>query len=264
MAEHDGHVGQLLAKLDELGITDNTIVIYSTDNGAETVTWPDGGITPFKGEKGTTWEGGFRVPMIIKWPGVVEPGSKFNDIVSHEDWMPTLVAAAGEPGIVDKLKEGHTANGKEYRVHLDGYDLTDYLSGDSDESPRDQIFYFGQGGELNAVRWNDWKVHFAQLEGNITDAQRIETSWPTIVHLKADPYEHAWEHSGMYLRWMADNMWLFVPIQDEILKFLGSMKDYPFQEGQSLNAGGINYKSLKAIQILQQLGEKGLIERPGN
>lgn len=166
MAEHDGHVGQLLAKLDELGITDNTIVIYSTDNGAETVTWPDGGITPFKGEKGTTWEGGFRVPMIIKWPGVVEPGSKFNDIVSHEDWMPTLVAAAGEPGIVDKLKEGHTANGKEYRVHLDGYDLTDYLSGDSDESPRDQIFYFGQGGELNAVRWNDWKVHFAQLEGN--------------------------------------------------------------------------------------------------
>ncbi|MGB0415235.1 MAG: arylsulfatase [Coraliomargarita sp.] len=264
MAEHDGHVGQLLAKLDELGITDNTIVIYSTDNGAETVSWPDGGITPFKGEKGTTWEGGFRVPLIVKWPGVVEPGSKFNDIVSHEDWMPTLVAAAGEPGIVDKLKEGHNANGKEWRVHLDGYDLTDYLSGATEEGPRDQIFYFGQGGELNAIRWNDWKVHFAQLEGNITDAQRIETSWPTVIHLKADPYEHAWEHSGMYLRWMADNMWLFVPIQDEIQKFIGSMKGYPFQEGMVLNAGGINYQSLKALQIMQELGEKGLIERPGN
>lgn len=264
MAEHDEQVGLLLAKLDELGITDNTIVIYSTDNGAETVSWPDGGITPFKGEKGTTWEGGFRIPLIVKWPGLIEPGSKFNDIVSHEDWMPTLVSAAGEPGIVDKLKEGHSANGKEWRVHLDGYDLTDYLGGKTEEGPREQIFYFGQGGELNAVRWNDWKVHFAQLEGNITNAQRIETSWPTIIHLKADPYEHAWEHSGMYLRWMADNMWLFVPIQDEIQKFLGSMQGYPFQEGQSLNAGGINYQSLKALQILQQLGEKGLIERPGN
>ena len=264
MAEHDEQVGLLLAKLDELGITDNTIVIYSTDNGAETVSWPDGGITPFKGEKGTTWEGGFRIPLIVKWPGLIEPGSNYNDIVSHEDWMPTLVSAAGEPGIVDKLKEGHSANGKEWRVHLDGYDLTDYLGGKTEEGPREQIFYFGQGGELNAVRWNDWKVHFAQLEGNITDAQRIETSWPTIIHLKADPYEHAWEHSGMYLRWMADNMWLFVPIQDEIQKFLGSMQGYPFQEGQSLNAGGINYQSLKALQILQQLGEKGLIERPGN
>ncbi len=264
MAEHDGHVGQLLAKLDALGITDNTIVIYSTDNGAETVSWPDGGITPFKGEKGTTWEGGFRVPLIVKWPGTIQPGSKFNEIVSHEDWMPTLLSAAGEDDIVAKLKDGHSANGKDWRVHLDGYDLTDYLSGAADESPREQIFYFGQGGELNAVRWNDWKVHFAQLEGNITDAQRIETSWPTVIHLKADPYEHAWEHSGMYLRWMADNMWLFVPIQDEIQKFLSSMKDYPFQEGQALNAGGINYQSLKALQILQELGEKGLIERPGN
>jgi len=178
--------------------------------------------------------------------------------------MPTLLNAAGEPGIVEKLKEGHSANGKDWRVHLDGYDLTDYLSGASDEGPRSQIFYFGQGGELNAIRWNDWKVHFAQLEGNITDAQRIETSWPTIIHLKADPYEHAWEHSGMYLRWMADNMWLFVPIQDEIQKFIGSMAGYPFQEGQALNAGGINYQSLKALQIMQELGEKGLIERPGN
>ena len=133
-----------------------------------------------------------------------------------------------------------------------------------DKGPREQIFYFGQDGDLNAVRWNDWKIHFAQLEGNITDSVRLQTSWPAIIHLKADPYEHAWEHSGMYMRWMADNMWLFVPIQDQIQKFLASMQDYPFQEGMSLNAGGINYRSLKALQILNQIKEKGILDRPGN
>ena len=155
MVEHDGHIGQLLAKLDELGITDNTIVIYSTDNGAETVSWPDGGITPFKGEKGTTWEGGFRVPMIVKWPGVIKGGTKINEIISQEDWIPTLMAAAGEPEIKEKLKEGYSANGKEWKVHLDGYNFLPYFSGEVEDGPREQIFYFGQGGELNAIRWND-------------------------------------------------------------------------------------------------------------
>jgi hypothetical protein len=174
------------------------------------------------------------------------------------------MAAVGEPDIVEKLKKGHKANGKDWKVHLDGYNFLPRFNGEAEKGPRDQIFYFGQGGELNAVRWNDWKVHFAILEGNITDAQRIETSWPVVINLKADPYEHAWEHSAMYLRWMADNMWLFVPIQGEIQKFLLSMEGYPFQEGQALNAGGINYKSLKAMKILEQIREKGLIERPGN
>ncbi len=264
MAEHDDHVGMLLDKLDELGIADNTIVIYSTDNGAETVSWPDGGITPFKGEKGTTWEGGFRVPLVVRWPGVIEPGSKSNDIISHEDWMPTLLAAVGEPDIVEKLKKGHRANGKRWKVHLDGYNFLPRFKGEVDEGPRDQIFYFDQGANLNAVRWNDWKIHFAILEGNITNAQRIETSWPVVINLKADPYEHAWEESGMYLRWMADNMWLFVPVQVEIQKFLSTLADYPFQEGMSLNAGGINYQSIKALKILEQIEEKGLIERPSN
>ena len=264
MVEHDDHVGLLLDKLKELGIEENTIVIYSTDNGAETVSWPDGGITPFKGEKGTTWEGGFRVPLVMKWPGVIKPGTKINEIISHEDWIPTLLAAAGEPNIVKKLKKGHRANGKKWKVHLDGYNFVPYLKGEVDKGPREQIFYFGQGGELNAVRWNDWKVHFAQLEGNITDASRVETSWPAIIHLKADPYEHAWQESGMYMRWMADNMWLFVPIQTEIQKFLSTIPDFPFQEGQSLNAGGINYRSLKAMKILEQIEKGGLLERPGN
>ena len=264
MAEHDDHVGLLLDKIDELGIADNTIVIYSTDNGAETVSWPDGGITPFKGEKGTTWEGGFRVPLAVRWPGVIEPGTKNNDIISHEDWLPTLMAAVGEPDIVEKLKKGHTANGKQWKVHLDGYNFLPRFRGEAEEGPRKQIFYFDQNGALNAVRWDDWKIHFAVLEGNITDAQRIETSWPAVINLKADPYEHAWEESGMYMRWMADNMWLFVPVQVEIQKFLATMADYPFQEGMALNAGNINYNTLKAANILEQIKEKGLIERPSN
>jgi arylsulfatase len=264
MVEHDDHVGMLLAKLEELGIEDNTIVIYSTDNGAETATWPDGGITPFKGEKGTTWEGGFRVPLLVRWPGVIKPGTKINEIISQEDWLPTLLAAAGEPDIVEKLKKGYRANGKKWRVHLDGYNFLPYLKGEVEKGPREQIFYFGQGGELNAVRWNNWKVHFAQLQGNITDATREETAWPAIINLKADPYEHAWEESGLYLRWMADNMWLFVPIQAEIQKFLTTLADYPFQEGSSLNAAGINYRSLKALKVLEQIREKGLIEMPHN
>jgi arylsulfatase len=263
MVEHDDHVGALLAKLEELGIDENTIVIYSTDNGAETVSWPDGGITPFLGEKGTTWEGGFRVPLVVRWPGVIKPGSKVNEIFSQEDWLPTLLAAAGEPDIVEKLKKGHRANGKRWKVHIDGYNFMPFFKGEVDKGPREQIFYFSPDGELNAVRWNDWKIHFAQMIGNITDSTRVVTGWPAIINLKADPYEQAWEESAMYLRWMADNMWLFVPIQGEIQKFLATIPKYPFQEGQSLNAAGLNYRSLKALNVLKQIEDKGLIEVPG-
>lgn len=262
MAEHDDHVGMLLNKLDELGIANNTIVVYSTDNGAETFTWPDGGTTPFKGEKGTTWEGGFRVPMLVKWPGVIEPGTKNNDIISQEDWIPTLMAAAGEPDIVDKLKQGYTANGKDWRVHLDGYNFLPRFKGEAEKGPREQIFYFSADGELNALRWNDWKAHFAVVEGPINEAVRFQTAWPMLVNLKADPYEHAQEDSDMFMRWMGDNMWLFVPMQLEIEKFIKTMGEYPFQEGMVLNPGNINYQSLKAVDILKQIHEKGIIEVP--
>ena len=177
----------MLDRLDKLGIADNTIVIYSTDNGAETATWPDGGITPFHGEKGTTWEGGFRVPALVRWPGTIKPGMKTDQIMSHEDWVPTLMRAAGVPDIKEKLKKGYKANGKEWKVHLDGYDFTDFLTGRTDKSPREEIFYFAQGGELNAVRWQDWKVHFAKLEGNIATGVRTVPGWPVIINLKADP-----------------------------------------------------------------------------
>jgi len=254
MVEHDGHVGQLLDKLNELGIADNTIVIYSTDNGAETVSWPDGGTTAFHGEKGTTWEGGFRVPALVRWPGVVEPGSLYHEIMSHQDWLPTLLAAAGRTGIADACKKGCSANGKRWKVHLDGYDFTDYLAGRADSGPRKTVFYFGQGGELNAVRWNDWKVHFATLPGNITNAVRQVPAWPLVVNLRADPYEKAALESEMYLEWYAKNtMWMFVPVQGEVKQFLGTMSGYPMQEGSSLNAGNINYSTLKMQKALQML-----------
>jgi arylsulfatase len=253
MVEHDDHIGVLLKKLDDLGIADNTIVIYSTDNGAEKVTWPDGGVTPFHGEKGTTWEGGLRVPQVIRWPGVIEPGTIYNDIISHEDWLPTLLAAAGDPDIVEKLKKGHKANGKDWRVHLDGYNYLPYFKGQIKKAPREQILYFGQGGELNAVRWNDWKVHFATFEGDIATGVREVSNWPLLINLRADPYEEMWKESSMYIRWYADNMWLFVPIQAKLKEFFVTLPQYPFQEGSSLNAAGINYNSLKAMKALKML-----------
>ena len=265
MVEHDDYVGMVLDKIKELGIEENTIVIYSTDNGAETFTWPDGGITPFHGEKGTTWEGGFRVPMMVRWPGKIAPDTISNEIISQEDWMPTLLAAAGDPNVVEKLKKGHTANGKKFKIHPDGYNFLPYLTGQEEAGPRREIYYFGQGGELNAVRVDNWKVHFATIDGNIATGVRNTPGWPLIINLKADPYEKMWEEGEMgYFRWYGDNMWIFVPIQEQIQMFLSTIPDYPFQEGSSLNAGGINYQSLKALKILEQIQEKGLIERPGN
>ncbi len=256
MVEHDAQVGQLLKKLDDLGIADNTIVIYSTDNGAETVSWPDGGTTPFHGEKGTTWEGGFRVPLVVRWPGMIDPGKKSSQIISHEDWMPTLLAAAGEEDIVEKLKRGHRANGKRWKVHLDGHDFGPYFRGETDTGPRDTIFYFAATGDLNAVRVGDFKAHFAVQTGGINTAVRQVPAWPLVINLKADPYEKAAQESEMYLRWYAENtMWTFVPIQQKVAEFLATIGEYPFQEGSSLSAAGINYNSLKAADILKRLQE---------
>lgn len=254
MVEHDKQVGQLLDKLDELGIADNTVVIYSTDNGAETVSWPDGGTTPFHGEKGTTWEGGFRVPLLVKWPGVIEPGQKINDIISQEDWFPTFAAAVGDDTIVEDLKQGTTLNGKEWRVHLDGYNMLPFLSGEADKSPRREIFYFDQGGNMNAVRVEDWKIHFAILTGDISSAVREVPAWPKVIHLRADPYEKAWMESEMYLRWYAENtMWTFVPVQQKLKEFFATFADYPYQTGSSLNAAGLGYNTLRNEDLMKRL-----------
>jgi len=264
MVEHDKMVGDLLKKLDDLGISENTIVVYSTDNGAETGTWPDGGTTPYHGEKGTTWEGGFRVPQVVRWPGVIKPGTIVNDIMSQEDWLPTLLAAAGDPNIVEELKKGYKAGSKSFKVHIDGYNFLPFFKGEAKKGPREEIFYFGQGGELNAIRWNDWKVHFAVQEGNIATAVREIPAWPVIVNLRADPFEKASHESGLYLRWYADNIWLFVPVQQKLRNFLVTLPEFPFQQGSSLNAANIDYTSLQAMQAMKRLKDLENLQPPDN
>ena len=238
MMELDDGVGALLDKLDKLGIADNTIVIFSTDNGAEKFTWPDGGTTPFRGEKGTTWEGGFRVPMLVRWPGIVKPGTIINDIFSQEDWLPTLMAAVGDPEIKEKLLKGHTAGGKKFKVHLDGYNQMDLLSGKG-PGARNEIFYFDAGGHLNALRYQDWKIHFTIMEGSINEAYRKTPSWPLIVNLRMDPYEVG-PDSAMYIRhFFADQMWTFVPAQAYVGKFLETFKEFPPTAGSSLSVDAV-------------------------
>ncbi|WP_279338365.1 sulfatase-like hydrolase/transferase [Shimia abyssi] len=192
MVEHDDHVGMLLAKLGEHGIDDNTIVIYSSDNGAEPWTWPDGGQTRFKGAKGTNWEGGHRVPLIVRWPGTIAPGTVHNDIIIHMDWMPTLAAAAGAPTLAEDMKAGTTMNGKGWKVYLDGHNFMPYFSGDEDKGPRDSYLYFGMDSNLNAVRYGDFKAHFRCQTGS---ANALGGSYyttpisPLVFNLRAGPFE---------------------------------------------------------------------------
>jgi arylsulfatase len=178
--------------------------------------------------------------------------------------MPTLLAAAGVPDVVEKLKQGYKANGKTFKVHADGYNFLPYFKGEVKKPPREEILYFGQGGELNAVRWNDWKVNFAVVDGNIATGTRKITGWPLIVNLRADPYEKMALESSMYMRWYADNIWLFVPVQAQVKNFLVSIPQFPFQEGSSLNAAGINYMTLKAAAALKRLQEIESLGSPTN
>ena len=258
MVEHDGHVGQLLQQLDDLGIAENTIVLYTTDNGAELALWPDGGMTPFHGEKGTTWEGGMRIPMMVRWPGVVKAGTQINDIVSTMDWMPTFAAAAGITDLKEQMKSGFSAGAKTFKVHLDGYDLTPLLKGEAKSTPRDVMYYFDQGGNLNAIRWNDWKLSFAVAsEGNIATAIRETPSWALITNLRMDPYERAMKEGGGAMEFLGRNMWLLVPIQGKIKDFFSDFDKFPFQPGGSLNAGGINYRFLQEQAALKKLNDLG-------
>ncbi len=256
MVEHDGMVGDLLKQLDELKIADNTIVLYTTDNGAEIALWPDGAMTPFHGEKGTTWEGGFRIPMMVRWPGVVKPSTQYNDIISLIDWFPTLCAAAGIPDIKEKMKNGFNAGKKTFKVHLDGYDFMPFLRGDAKQGPRDAIYYFDQGGNLNAIRWNDWKLNFAtSSKGNIATSTREVTAWALIENLRMDPYERGLEEGGGAIDFLARNIWLLVPIQGKIKEFFADFDQFPYQTGSSLNAGNINYAALRQQDALKRLNE---------
>ena len=254
-------IGDMLAHLEELGIMENTIIVFSTDNGVEKFSCPDGGTAPFTGEKGSTYEGGFRVPLMVRWPGVIEPGTKHNCIISQEDWLPTLAAAAGDDKVKEKLMAGANYNGKDWKVHLDGYNFLPYFKGEVEESPREEIFYFSANGELNAVRWNDFKISFARiLGGTMPKGYRHTQAWPIINNLRADPFEIG-DQSELYLRWYGENMWLFVPVANFVNQFLTTLPDYPMQAGSSLNASGINYNSLRMQSIMQQLKGMG-VETP--
>ena len=232
MVEHDRHVGQLLAKLDELGIADNTIVFYSTDNGVHMNTWPDAGMTPFQGEKNTNWEGGWRVPAMVRWPGKIEAGSVSNEIVHHMDWLPTFLAVAGEPNIKEKLKKGGVkAINREYKVHLDGYNILPLLTGETDKSPRKEVFYFSDTGDLTALRYQDWKMIFLEqrVKGTL---QAWSEPWtelrvPLIFNLRRDPYERAYFTSNTYYDWMIDRAFMLVPAQAYVGSFLTTFKEFP-------------------------------------
>jgi arylsulfatase A-like enzyme len=228
MVEHDGQVGQLLAELQKLGIANNTIVIYTTDNGAELLLWPDGGATPFHGEKNTTWEGGFRVPMMVKWPGHIKPGSTSNDIISLLDWVPTLMAAAGQPDIKDKLLKGYSVGDKTYKVHLDGYNQIPMLEGQG-PGARKEFFYFTDDGSLSALRYANWKMMFSVQRAHGLDVWQepyVTLRLPMLFNLRMDPFERA-EESEDYPRWRVDNAWAFVPAQAMVAQFLQSFREYP-------------------------------------
>jgi arylsulfatase len=231
MVEHDGHIGELLDLLDELGIADNTFVMYSTDNGAETFSWPDGGTIPFRGEKNTTWEGGFRVPAMVRWPSQIPAGSVSNGIISHQDWFPTLVAAAGEPNIKEKLLQGHTVGSKTFKVHLDGYNMLDYLKkGGQGDSPRKEFYYFTDQGDLSALRYNNWKVMFSEQRAHGFDVWRdplVPLRFPKLYNLRTDPFERADHESIGWGKWSADRMFALVPAQAIVQEFLQTFIDFP-------------------------------------
>ncbi len=229
MKELDNNVGKVMAHLDTLGIIDNTIVVFTSDNGPETMTWPDGGTTPFHGEKGTTWEGGFRVPAIIRWPGQVPEGQVNNGIFDGLDWMPTLVAAAGGP---DNLPEALLEGYEGYQVHLDGYNQLSFLTGET-ESNRKEIVYY-EGPDLQAVRYGDWKAHFT-VQTHGWAGPKDELNAPLLFNLRRDPYEKAADESGMYTRWMGDKMWAFGPAARLVKKHLSTFAEFPPRGSQVTN-----------------------------
>ncbi len=230
MVEHDMHVGELLKLIDDLGIADSTIVQYSTDNGPHFNTWPDAATTPFRGEKNSNWEGAFRVPCFIRWPGKFLAGETLNGIVSHEDWLPTFAAAAGDPGIKEKLLKGVELNGRTYKNYIDGYNQLDYLGGKTEKSAREEFIYVNDAGEVVAIRVNDWKAVYLENRAEQLQVWRepfVHLRLPLLFNLRRDPFENAQHNSNTYHDWMIDRTFILPPLQAIASKFLLTMKDYP-------------------------------------
>ena len=230
MVEHDAHVGVLLQAIDDLGLADDTIVMYSTDNGPHYNTWPDAGTTPFRSEKNSNWEGAYRVPAFVRWPGRFPAGTTLNGIVAHEDWLSTFAAAAGAPDVKQKLLEGTEINGRRYRNHLDGYDLNDYLAGRVAESPRKEFWYVNDDGQIVAARYTDWKLVFLENRGQGFGVWRepfVELRVPLLFNLRRDPFEKSQHSSNTYDDWFLDRAFVAVPLQAMAVKFLTTMKEFP-------------------------------------
>ncbi|HEX3547164.1 MAG TPA: arylsulfatase [Mycobacterium sp.] len=231
MIDHDKHVGLLLDALDEIGIADETIVIYSTDNGPHANTWPDGATTPFRSEKNTNWEGAFRVPEMIRWPGKIPAGVVSNEIIQHHDWFPTFLAAAGEPDIIEKLKQGHKVGDKEFKAHLDAFNLLPYLTGEAAESPRKGFIYFSDDGDVLGIRFDNWKVVFMEqrCEGTLKIWAEPFTPLraPKIFNLRTDPFECADVTSNTYYDWMLDHIFLAFYAGAIVTQFLETFKEFP-------------------------------------
>ena len=249
MVEHDMHVGQLLEVVDRLGIADNTLVMYSTDNGPHYNTWPDAGTTPFRNEKNSNWEGAYRVPAFVRWPGKFPAGKTLNGIVSHEDWLPTFAAVAGAPDIKEQLREGVDLNGRHYRNYIDGYNMVDYLSGNTEESPRHEFWYVNDDGQIVAARYDAWKAVFLENRGMRFEVWRepfVELRVPLLFNLRRDPFEKSQQNSNTYNDWFLDRAFVLVPIQGLAARFLKTMQEYPpSQTPGSFNLSSIE-KSLKA------------------
>jgi arylsulfatase A-like enzyme len=246
MMELDWEVGQILDKLDELGIADNTIVLFTSDNGAEIFSWPDGGNHPFRGEKGSTYEGGFRVPMVAKWPNVIKPGTIVNEIMAHEDWLPTLLAAAGASDVREKLLTGLEAGDKTFKVHLDGYNFEPYFKGEVAEGPRREFFYFSDNADLMAVRYNAWKLNFKTIIGNLFTGKEDSTNVPVVTNLRQDPWERYQTESLLYGRWWGEKLWTMVPAVNIVGEFLATFVQYP----PSQSSGTLSVE--KALTMLQE------------
>jgi len=247
MVDHDKLVGELLDFLDEQGLADDTIVIYSTDNGPHMNTWPDAGMTPFRNEKNSNWEGAYRVPAMVRWPGEIPSGRVLNGIVSHNDWFVTLLAAAGDPDIKDELRAGRDLDGTTYKVHLDGHDQLPYLRGEVDQSPRQHFFYVSDDGDLSAMRFDNWKVVFMEQRAvgtlNVWAEPYTELRVPKIFNLRTDPYERADITSNTYYDWLLDRAWVLVPAQAYVAQMLETLGEFPpRQEPASFNVAKVMEK----------------------
>jgi arylsulfatase len=231
MVEHDKHVGQMLDLLDELGIADDTIVMYGTDNGPHLNAWPDAAMTPFRNEKNSNWEGAFRVPSVVRWPGFIEPGTVSNEIIAHQDWLPTLLAAAGESEIKEKLKAGHQADDKHFKVHIDGYNFLPYFKGEVEKGPRPGFIYFSDDGDLTGLRYDNWKIVFAEQRVQGTVAIWMEPfvflRFPKIFNLRTDPFERADITSNTYFDWLIDRVYLTYAGQSIVAQFLATFQEFP-------------------------------------